>query len=140
MNAYQLLKKKQSEEFSKFPMFFAFNDKQFEEGMKKLGLLPTDTDKVYRISAGGYYRKTDSTKLKDLFDRFDSEMKSAINDEISGENFCYEMFSSELANHEYGYTDDLEESLDAVGCTVDEINANKNLLAGLKRALGEYKQ
>lgn len=36
MNAYQELQDKQQAEFSAFPCFFAFDQKQFDEGMKKL--------------------------------------------------------------------------------------------------------
>ena len=50
MNKYAELMNKQEKEFNDFAnkhMFFAFNQKQFDEGMAKLGLKPTDTDKVY---------------------------------------------------------------------------------------------
>lgn len=137
MNAYQLLKQKQQKEFSQFPMFFAFSEKQFNEGMAKLGLSPTETDKIYSFGAGGFYKKSDSKKLRDMLDRFDEELISVINDKISGKKFCFDMFSYELANHEYGYTGDLQETIDAVGYTLDEINANKNLINGLARAVKE---
>jgi len=38
MNSYLELKEKHQKEVNEFPMFFAFNDKQFKEGMKKFGL------------------------------------------------------------------------------------------------------
>lgn len=44
------------------------------------------------------------------------------------------MFLYELANHEYGYTGELEDTLDALGYTAEDINADKRLLHGLERA------
>ena len=48
MNRYADLKQRQQQEFSAFPMQFAFSDQQFAEGMAALGLEPTDTDKIWR--------------------------------------------------------------------------------------------
>jgi hypothetical protein len=53
MNKYQELREKQQAELNAFPMFFAFNQKQFEEGMKSLGLKPTDTKKIYKMGHTG---------------------------------------------------------------------------------------
>ena len=48
------------------------------------------------------------------------------------------MFLSELANHEYCITYDLEDTLNALGFTIEEINADKRLLHGLKKAKQDY--
>lgn len=37
---------KKYESFTKDKMFFAFTEEQFNEGMKRFGLAPNDTDKV----------------------------------------------------------------------------------------------
>lgn len=84
MNAYQELRDKQQKEFDAFPCFFAFNQKQFDEGMKKLGLRPGDTDKIYRGVVGMYYRKTDSPKLKEMVERHDREHQDAIAGDQTG--------------------------------------------------------
>lgn len=133
-NAYQVLKEKHQKEFNKFPFIFAFSNEQFAEGMKKLGLQPTDTDKIYSMGVGCFYRKTDAKELKELMDRHDKEMKNAMDKDKTGEGFIYDMFSYELANHEYGYTYDLEPTLDALGLTFDEVNANDKLKHGLDKA------
>ena len=44
------------------------------------------------------------------------------------------MFKYELDNHEYGYTGDAEDTIEALGLTWDEINSNENLLNGFKKA------
>lgn len=49
MNAYIEMNRRHQEEVSAFPMVFAFGDEQLKEAMKKLGLKPSDTDKVCTI-------------------------------------------------------------------------------------------
>lgn len=44
------------------------------------------------------------------------------------------MFLYEMDNHEYGYTGDLDDTLDALGMEWEEIEASEKLLTGLKKA------
>jgi hypothetical protein len=120
-------------------MFFAFNRKQFDEGMEKLGLKPNETDKIYSLKGtGGYYRKSDAKALYDMFDRHQQEKEAAIAADTTGEGYIYQMFVYELANHEYCITYDLEPTLDACGLTLEEVQSNPALLAGLKKAKTDY--
>lgn len=135
MNAYKVLKEKHQNEFNEFPMMFAFSNAQFAEGMKKLGLKPTDTDKIYSFGGGGYYRKTDSAALKELLLKHAKEMQEAMENDLTGEGFIFDMFNYELANHEYGYTNDLEDTLDSLNLTLDQINSNPQLKHGLEKAI-----
>lgn len=57
---YVQMKERHQKEVNEFPMMWAFNNDQFAQGMKKLGLQETDTDKIYRIAPGGFIRKTDA--------------------------------------------------------------------------------
>ena len=139
MNKYREMKERHRKEISDFPMFFAFNDKQFAEGMKKLGLKPTDTKKIYRLGdTGGFYRKSDSEMLKSMFLRHTLELDEAIADDTTGEGFIFDMFFYELANHEYCITMDYEDTLGALGLTIDQIRDNNALAAGLKLATKKY--
>ncbi len=134
-NTYLVLKQKHQEEVNAFPMAFAFDNKQFEEAMKKLGLETKDTDKVYKLgNTGGIYRRTDASKLHEMFNRHDREMKEAIAADTTGEGFIFEMFDYELANHEYCITWDVGPTLDALGLTEEEVNSNPLLVKGLKKA------
>jgi hypothetical protein len=135
MNQYLELKKKRQDEVNAFPMVFAFNNKQFEEAMQKLGLTVNDTDKIYKLPGGGFIRRTDSAKLKEMFDRHEKEMETAIKSDTTGEGFVYEMFSYELSNHEYCITGDVEPTLDALGLTIEKVNASAPLLHGLNKAI-----
>ena len=57
-----------------------------------------------------------------------------------GTGYIYQMFLYELANHEYGYTGDVTDTLDALGLTEDEIANSKPLLHGLNKAIKEIRR
>lgn len=140
-NEYQAMKQKHQEEVDKFPMFFAFSEKQFAEGMTEFGLEVSDTDKIVSISGiGGFIRETDVEAFREMFLRHEEERKEAIDNDSTGEGFVYEMFSYELANHEYGYTHDLEPALNALGFSLEEVNANKKFLRAFKKACRVQRQ
>ena len=132
MNKYTGLKQKQQEEVNNFPMFFAFSNSQFEEGMKKLGLDPSETDKLYKAGGtGGFYRKTDAERLFTMFERHRVEMKTAREND---EEFIYDMFYYELSNHEYVITYNVMDALDALGITIEEVNNNPKYKSNLEKA------
>ena len=134
MNRYADLKQRQQQEFGTFPMQYAFSNQQFAEGMAALGLKPTDTDKIYKTPGGGFYRREDGSQLKTMMDRFDQELHEAVAGDKTGDGFIYEMFLYELENYEYGCTMDLSETLDALGYTPEDIQADPRLSHGLERA------
>lgn len=136
-NAYRELKEKQQEEFNKFPLGAAFSNEQFKEMMEKWGLKEKDTDKIISLGAGAFIRKADKEAFLDLNRRHTAQLKEAIAADETGEGFIYQMFYYELANHEYGYTGDLEDTLDVLGYTAEEINADERLLRGLNKAADE---
>ncbi len=138
MNKYEELKNRQQKEMNAFPLGACFSNKQFEEMMQKWGLSVNDTDKIYSIGGGCYIRKIDHTAFHEMLNRFEKEMSDAIAADKTGDGFIYDMFLSELANHEYCITHDLEETFDALDLTVNQINADKRLLHGLKKALKAY--
>jgi chaperonin cofactor prefoldin len=131
MSKYTELKAKHQAEVDAFPFGFAFNQKQFDEMMKEFGLTPDDTDKIYKIGGGGYIRKTDSEAMNEMFERHEAEHKAAMQDD----EYLYEMFYYELANHEYGYTQDLTDTLEALDLTIEEINTDPRMADALKRAI-----
>ena len=137
-NRYAILRKKQQEEFNKLPLGFAFSNEQFAEMMKGWGLDPDkDTDKIYRIPGGGFVQKKDHTLLHETMDKHQKEIEEAIEADVDGTGFVYEMFLYEMDNHEYGYTGDLEDTLEALGMTIEEIGGSEKLKAGLEKAKKE---
>lgn len=139
METYLQIRDRHLEEGNAFPMVFAFNNKQFAEGMEKLGLKVTDTDKVYKLDGGAFYRKTDSQKLKDLLERHEKEMTEAIESDTTGEGFIFDMFNYELANHEYCITGDIEPTLETLGFTLEDIKKDPKLIAGLKKGIANQR-
>lgn len=128
---YSELKFKHQAEVNAFPLGAAFNDKQFEEMMEKWGLTPDDTDKIYHLGMGCYIRKCDHEAFHKLIDRHQAEHESAMQDD----EYLFSMFNYELANHEYCITYDLTDTLDALGLTMEEINANPRMADALKKAI-----
>jgi len=138
MNKYIKLKQNQQEEFNKFPVAFAFSDEQFKEGLVKLGLTENDKDKVIDIGFGGFIKECDKNAYIEMAKKHKEEIKRAIIEDKTGENFIKDMFEAELLNHEYGYTRDLTDTLFALDLTFKEIEENANLKNGLKHALKKY--
>lgn len=126
---YKELKQRQQAEVSAFPMAFAFGARQFEEGMKKLGLEPSEREKIVSIGGGGFIRKDDQEALMEMFRQHKRQRKIAAAADKTGNGYLLEMFRYELANHEYGYTRDPEPALDALGLTEQEIAGDKRLCA-----------
>lgn len=134
---YQALKSKQAAELEAFPIQFAFNDQQFAEGMAKLGLAVTDTDKVVSVLGGGFVRKTDADALLALFKRHREEKRAEIAADTDGTGYVFQMFDYELKNHEYSYTYDPEPALSALGLKQEEVKASPILSAAFERAKKE---
>ena len=137
MNKYTELKSKHQKEVDAFPFGFAFNQKQFDEMMTKWGLTPDDTDKIYSIGGGGYVRKSDADAMHKMFERHELERKMARK---RGDDYLFEMFNYELGNHEYSYTQDLTDTLEALGLTMNEINEDPRMADALKRAIAAQKE
>ena len=139
MNAYFKLKETHQKRVDALPLKFAFSNEQFKKAMEGWGLTVNDTDKIYKLGGtGGFYRREDSKLIFDTFEQNEREMKEAIAADKDGTGFIKDMFHYELANHEYCVTYDLEPTLDALGFTFEEVNANPALSNGLKIALSEY--
>ena len=140
MNLYNELRDRQQKEYNAFPVAFAFSNEQFDNEMIRLGLKPTDTNKVVSIGYGGFIRKSDLNDYKSMLKRHQMQREKAIAEDKDGLGYIKDMFDYELANHEYGYTYDLEPTLDALGLTIEEINKDKKLMKGLQSALRRYKR
>lgn len=135
MVTYLELKKRHQAEVNAFPMFFAYSQKQLEEGMRELGLAPSQTNQIYRFGdTGGYYRKSDAPALHEMFDRHERERQEAIAADTTGDGYILEMFRCELADHEYNYTRDETEALESLGLTMEEVVADPRLRHGFEKA------
>lgn len=133
MNKYRELKSKHQIEVNAFPFGFAFNKDQYDIMMDKWGLKPTHRSQIIYMGGGSFVRKSDYNAMHEMFDRHEAERKAAMQDD----EYLYQMFDYELGNHEYGYTQDLTDTLEALGLTIDEINTDPRMANALKRAIAE---
>jgi hypothetical protein len=137
MNKYDEVKERHQKIVNEFPMKFAFSDEQFNQSMKELGLNPKDTDKVISIGGGGFIRKTDVKKFSDMWDTLRKEHNDLIKADKTGEGYIKDMFVSELENHEYGYTYELDDTLETLELTREQIAKSPTLSHGLELARKE---
>lgn len=125
---------KQYDEFQKGRIFYAYSDKQFNEGMKSIGLKENETHKIYRLFGGVYILRSESKAYHKLADDQDKEQKEHMQDF----EFAKSAFKEELSNHEYIYTYELDDTLAALGLTTDEVNKSPILKKALLEARKEY--
>jgi hypothetical protein len=99
-NNYLEMKERHRHAINNFPISFAFNREQLQDGMKKLGLSPDETDKVVSVGGGGFIRKNDIEAFVQLNVDMAKEFLDLIEKDTTGKGFICEMFEYELANHE----------------------------------------
>ena len=133
MNNYVELKNKHQKEIDAFPLGCAFSDEQFAKMMAKWGLTEKDTDKIYSIGMGCYIRKADADTFHEMINRHEAEREKAMRENV--DDYLYHMFDYELANHEYCYTYELEDTLDALDLTMETIKASPQMYEALQRAI-----
>ena len=137
MNKYDSMRKRQQDAFNAFSdqyMFYAFSDQQTKEGIKKVmqrnDLITLDITEIAPVAGGGYVLKSKYNDCMEMLKRHQDEIKAACADP----DFAFDMFFSIACDHEYGYTQDLDELLAYSPLTVDEINANDQIGDALRRA------
>lgn len=136
METYLEMKDRHQKEVEAFPMAFAFNNEQLKEGMEKLGFDVKDTSKIYSTGGGGFIRKSDANAFGAMFDRIHTEEAEAR----KNDDYLFQMFSYELANHEYCYTWDLTDTLRSLGLTLEEVKANKQMNDALIKGIDEARK
>lgn len=128
---YLGLKKKHQDEVNKFPFIFAFNTEQLHEVMREKGLEPHQTNELISIGHGGFILKKDKEAYIEMGKRHQQERKER--NKYSVEDLV-QMFVYELRNHEYGYTGDPTDTLEALDLTMSQIKADAKLNKAFKQA------
>jgi len=116
---YQELQAKQTKEFSEVPIFWAFSNEQFEEGVKKHGIVKGD--KIVHIGAGGYIKKTDVPMLDAIIKKHKAEKKEFKKQDKE----LIKAIEYELSNHEYGITMDPTDTIDCLSLDMDDERVKK---------------
>ncbi|MCR4752029.1 MAG: hypothetical protein K5852_07010 [Eubacterium sp.] len=145
MNPYKKLRDEQQDEVNSFPLGVAFGNKQFVDMMRKWDLChgsdgqPTDDDykQIASVGAGVFILKKDAADLKQMMSRHKDELEAAIAADHDGCGFIKDMFIYELQNHEYPYTGDPEDALEACGLTYHQVMQDERLRKGFLLARSE---
>lgn len=114
-NDYDAFYDRQRAESDNFPLGAAFSLEQFEKMKQKLGV--SDKSELLHIGYGAFIRKTDEDAFTELMHRHDWELDRFLEKK---ERFISAV-RSEMANHEYIITHDLEEALAPLGLEIDKL-------------------
>lgn len=116
--AYLDLQKKHQDEFNCFPIAYAFNEKQLEEALEKLGAMKEECVTVF--GHGDIVKKTDAKRLIAMLEHNTEEMKQRIKDDP---DFAEAAFLYEMDNHEYAinWSGD-EDVLACFSMTMNDVN------------------
>lgn len=138
METYLELRKRHKSDIDNFPMFFAFSKDQFEEGKTKIGCEPDE--KLVSIGMGGYIKKQDKETFIDMMKQHEKEHFNNMLENEQKDEYVYHMVQYELGNHEFSYTYEREDALEACGITKEMINSYPDLNAIVNKAVSEYKE
>ena len=93
---YLDLKKKHEKEVSEFPIAYAFNEKQLEEALEKLGATKEECVSVF--GHGDIVKRENAKSFVEMLERQTEEIKQKLIDDIE---FAEAAFLYEMDNHEY---------------------------------------
>lgn len=133
METYQNLKDRHKKEFNQIEIGGAFNNKQFKKMLIELGA--KDKTEVVSLGSGAFIHKNDKKKFLNMMTRHLDEIQNRIKTGEKRAEFITQMFLAELFNHEYGYTRDTTDTLEYLGISEEDIQADPVLKQGLKTAI-----
>ena len=133
MNTYVELKERHQKMVDDFPMAFAFNQKQLDEAIEKLGV--ESVDDLFQLETGGLIAKDSVDDYYDMTNTIHNEFEQAMDNDKTGLGFIYDMFYYELCNHEYNISNDLEYTIDALGLDLEKINSDERFNKGINKAI-----
>ena len=76
----------------------------------------------------------DAPLMHETFARHHKELQAAMDADPTGEGFIKDMFLYELENHEYSYTGTVEDALESLGLTYENVAEDPRLARGLDLA------
>lgn len=137
METYKQMKDRHQSEVNALPLAFAFSRDRYREKLAEWGITEEEAEAgaVVGIGNGGFIRASDRDLVISTFERIADEEAAAIAADQDGTGYIYQMFLYELNNHEYSYTGDIDETLDALHISNKDLAENPALLNGLNLAL-----
>lgn len=110
---YLELRDRHRKELEEFPIAYAFNGKQLEEALEKLGATKEECVSVF--GHGDVVKRTDADRLIAMFERQGEELREKLAKDIE---FAEAAFLYEMDNHEYAINWSADEDvLGALGIT-----------------------
>ena len=130
--AYLQLKGRHEKELNEFPIAYAFDSKQLEQALEKLGATKEECVTVFNM--GDVMKKTDVPVFKAMLKRHKEELLEAMKDKYFAEGaFLYEM-----NNHEYAINWSGDEDVLACFNMDDKKLGNMGLVSAYRRAQREH--
>ena len=129
---YAELKNKIQGEINDFPIEFAFNTKQFEKAIARLG---AKKEECCTIWSGGIIRLTDRKAFFEMTSRHNTELDEAMKED----DFMVDAIHYELGNHEFCITNDPADTLETLGISLEDKRTLKLFGLAEKQYLDEQK-
>lgn len=137
METYTEMKERHQSEVNALPLAFAFSHDRYLERLAAWNITEEEAKAgaIVGIGNGGFIRASDRDLVISTFERIADEEAAAIAADQDGTGYIYQMFLYELNNHEYSYTGDIDDTLDALHISNKDLAENPALLNGLNLAL-----
>lgn len=129
---YLDLRKRQQKELTEFPIAYAFNDKQLQEALEKLGAKKEECVTV--MGHGDIMKREDVPAFFKMMERHDHELQEAMKDD----EFAEGAFLYEMDNHEYAINWTGDEDVLACFNLTEETLEEKRLVGAYLRARNKH--
>ena len=130
MNKYKQLRDQLQKQYDALPIKYAYSEIQFKNMLKQFETEAGGRVRLLYIGQGAYILAQDEKLIDEFLKSSDRELAEAMKDD----DFLYDAFNYELANHEFCYTDDISDALDALGLSWEQIKDDQRIMKILKRA------
>lgn len=127
-NSYAEMLEFNRQEVEAFPLFYAFTDEALEEGMQRLGV--DSFEEICKVGWATFVRKSDFNTYAEMIEQQQARKEEALKDPLFLKNaLIYELF-----NHEYAYTLEPDEAVEALGFQMRDVENNQRFMKILKQA------
>lgn len=129
---YLDLRKRQQKELTEFPIAYAFNDKQLQEALEKLGAKKEECVAV--MEHGDIMKRENVPAFFKMMERHNNELQEALKDD----DFAEGAFLYEMDNHEYAINWTGDEDVLACFNLTEETLEEKRLVGAYLRARNKH--
>ena len=140
MKTYSEFKKqaeKETNDLYDTACFFAFDKKQFTEGLEKFNIEREHAPElIVSISGGGFALKKRVNDIREMGKKHNEQLRALMEDE----QFAISAFDYELGNHEWIVTGNETDAIFALGYSVEDVKNSEHLLKCLKAALKKQRE